>query len=59
MAKDKEVKMGRPKSESPKTSPVTIRLDQNDYNKLKTYAEMHSKTMTQVLLEGLEMVYSK
>ncbi len=52
-------KVGRPAEDNPKRSPVTIRLTSNDYSRLKEYSEQHSKTMTQVIMEGIEMVYSK
>lgn len=58
MAENKK-KVGHPFSDNPKKSPVTIRLTSDDYSRLKEYADKHSVTMTQVIMEGLEMVYSK
>lgn len=58
MAENKR-KVGHPFSDNPKKSPVTIRLTSDDYSRLKEYADKHSVTMTQVIMEGLEMVYSK
>lgn len=58
MAENKR-KVGHPFSDNPKKSPVTIRLTSDDYSRLKEYADTHSVTMTQVIMEGLEMVYSK
>lgn len=58
MAENKR-KVGRPTEENPKHSPVTIRLTSNEYSRLKEYSEQHSKTMTQIIMEGIEMVYSK
>ena len=58
MAENKK-KVGHPFSDNPKKSPVTIRLTADDYSRLKEYADKHSVTMTQVIMEGLEMVYSK
>ena len=52
-------KVGRPAEDNPKRSPVTIRLTSDDYSRLKEYSEQHSKTMTQVIMEGIELVYSK
>ena len=58
MAENKK-KVGHPFSDNPKKSPVTIRLTSDDYSRLKEYADKHSVTMTQVIMEGLEMVCSK
>lgn len=58
MAENKR-KVGHPFSDNPKRSPVTIRLTSEEYSRLKEYSEKHSKTMTQVIMEGIEMVYSK
>ncbi len=52
-------KVGHPFSENPKRSLVTVRLTADDYSQLKEYSERHSKTMTQVIMEGIELVYSK
>ena len=52
-------KVGHPFSDNPKKSPVTIRLTADDYSRLKEYADKHSMTMTQVIMEGIELVYSK
>jgi predicted DNA-binding protein len=51
--------VGHPFAENPKRSPVTIRLTADDYSRLKEYSEKHSKTMTQVIMEGIELVYAK
>ncbi|MBQ3795998.1 MAG: CopG family transcriptional regulator [Butyrivibrio sp.] len=52
-------KGGRPAIDNPRRSPVTVRLTADEYSRLKEYAELHSQTITQVILEGIEMVYSK
>jgi hypothetical protein len=52
-------KVGHPFADNPKRSPVTIRLTADDYSRLKEYSERHSKTMTQVIMEGIELVYAK
>lgn len=58
MAESKR-RVGRPVEPNPKRSPVTIRLNEAEYSRLKEYAELHSMTMTQVIAEGLNLVYSK
>ena len=56
---EKKNKGGRPAIDNPRRSPVTVRLTAGEYSKLKEYAESHSQTITQVILEGIELVYSK
>ncbi len=58
MAENKR-KVGHPFSDNPKRSLVTVRLTTDDYSQLKEYSERHSKTMTQVIMEGIKLVYSK
>lgn len=50
-------KMGRPKIENPRTWKVSVRFSDDDYQTLKNYAAAHDLTMTQVLLEGLKLMY--
>lgn len=54
-------KMGRPKlnEEDARWHRVSVRLTNEEYNRLKEYAESQNTTATQVILEGLNMVYSK
>ncbi len=52
-------KVGHPFAENPRKSPVTVRLTSEEYARLKEYADLHSMTMTQVIMEGINMVYSK
>ena len=58
MAENKR-KVGHPFSDNPKKNPVTISLTADDYSRLKEYADKHSMTMTQVIMEGIQLVYSK
>ena len=51
-------KGGRPKAEDPKNRIVTLRLTQEQYSRLEAYSENKSLTKTQVILEGLERIYS-
>lgn len=52
-------KGGRPKAEDPKNKTVTIRVTAAEYDRLMQYSEKRNMTMTQVLLDGLEKVYSE
>lgn len=50
-------KMGRPKSDNPKLRKLAVRVSEKDYIKLKEYAAEHDLTITQVLQNGLELLY--
>ena len=47
-------KMGRPKSEDPKTIRVQVRFTESEYTALKEYAQKHSLTITQVVRKGAD-----
>ena len=42
-------KMGRPKSEQPKDRKVAVRLSEEEFTKLRLFAEKNNLTMAQVL----------
>lgn len=44
---------GRPKSEIKKEKIVSVRMNPEDYAKVKRYAESSNKTVTQVIQEGV------
>jgi len=48
--------MGRPKSENPKATQVSVRLDTETMQKLKENAEQYSETYAQSLRRGIEML---
>ncbi len=52
-------RMGRPKNDNAKRKTLTIRLSEETYQKLISYAEAHKKTLTEVALQGLEEYLSK
>lgn len=54
-----EGKCGRPKAENPRCNIVTLRLTDEELSQLEEFAESKSLTKTQVILEGLEKVYSE
>ncbi len=49
-------RMGRPKAENPKLIEVKARIDAETDKRLKTYCDKHSKTRTDVVREGIELV---
>ena len=51
-------KMGRPKADNPKDYKVAIRLSDEEYSRLKKYAEECNQTMTQIVRKGVEDIIS-
>lgn len=49
---------GRPKSENPKGDFVGVRLDRSTVEKLDEVAKLKSTTRSDVIREGIELVYS-
>lgn len=50
-------KMGRPKLDVVKNHKVSIRLSDEEYERLKAYAKSQRTTITQILQRALEKVY--
>ena len=50
-------KGGRPKLEETKETIVGIRLSNAEALRLKTYADLHHVTLTQVVREALDMYF--
>ena len=49
-------KMGRPKSEKAKEKRVTLRLTDEEFNRLTEYAIKHSMTKSEVLKRALDVI---
>ena len=52
-------KGGRPHSDNPKQSSLSVRMASADYEKVKQYAAEHQQTISQVVLDGLNLLYNK
>ena len=52
-------KMGRPTLEKTRGRNLGVRMTDEEYLKLKEYALKHEMTITQVLLEGVNLLYQK
>jgi len=52
-------KMGRPKSDNAKTKIMCIRVEDARYQKICEYAAKHQMTVTDVVMQGLELLLSK
>ena len=50
---------GRPQVENPKQRVLGVRLTDEAHEKIKKYASDHHQTISQVVLEGLDLLYSK
>lgn len=49
--------MGRPKSDNPKATRFSIRLDDETLAKIDEIAKPNSLTRTQVIRQGIEFLY--
>ena len=52
-------KMGRPPLEEPMNCRVSVRFTEQEYRRLKAYADSINKTMTEALKEGIERLYQE
>jgi len=52
-------KDGRPPVENPKQSVLGVRVTAEDHERIKQYAAEHHKTISQVVLDGLDLLYEK
>ena len=50
-------KVGRPKEDNPKNKSIGLRLRKDDYDRLMDYTEEHNQTITQVVVDGLNLLY--
>ncbi len=47
---------GRPKSDSPKQTTLSLRVTDEEWHRLKEYADSHGMTITQLLHTGVELL---
>lgn len=52
-------KQGRPVEENSMKKVVTVRMTDEEHEKLTKYAQKSSKTLTQVIKEGIEKMYKQ
>lgn len=50
-------KIGRPKSDVIKDRIVTIRMSDEEHDKLKEYSQEHQQTITETIKEGVDLLY--
>lgn len=51
-------KVGRPKQDVVKEKVVSVRMSQDQIDRLKEYAKASKKTVTEVILEGVNEIIS-
>ena len=52
-------KDGRPPVDDPKQKILGVRVTVSDHERIKTYAAEHHKTISQVVIEGLDLLCNK
>ncbi len=52
-------KLGRPPAEDPKSYRVTVRMSKSEFERLSTYAKANEQTITETMLEGVELLMKK
>ncbi len=52
-------KMGRPKSDNAKKKVLSIRVPDQLYSQMLTYAEQHKMTTTDIVIKGVEIFLSE
>ncbi|SUP42211.1 Uncharacterised protein [Veillonella criceti] len=51
-------KIGRPKSDNPKSIDIKVRVDKDTNDKLVEFANKHSISRTEVIRRGIDLVLS-
>ena len=49
--------LGRPRKEDPKSKVVTMKMNNQELERLREYAEKHNMNVTEVIKKGLDLVY--
>lgn len=50
-------KMGRPKAEKPKSSKISIRFTDEEFEQLKERADHNNQTITETIREGVRLLF--
>lgn len=50
-------KMGRPKAENPKSSKISIRFTDEEYEQLKKSAAQNNQTITEAIRKGVRQLF--
>ena len=49
--------MGRPKAEKPKSSKISIRFTDEEFEQLKQRADQNDQTITETIREGVRLLF--
>ncbi|WP_073385017.1 CopG family transcriptional regulator [Butyrivibrio fibrisolvens] len=49
--------MGRPKTENPKSSKISIRFTDEEFEQLKKRADQNNQTITETIREGVRQLF--
>lgn len=49
-------KMGRPKAENPKSTKISVRFTDEEFEKLKERASQNDQTITEIIREGVKLL---
>ena len=52
-------KVGRPKIENPKVNKISVRLSDEEHEKLIEFAKEHSMTKAEACKKGVEILYEQ
>ena len=52
-------KGGRPVVENPRDKNLSVRVTKDDYERIKGYASSHNVTISDMFLQGLDLLYEK
>lgn len=52
-------KVGRPKSDNPKSNDIKVRIDNITHQKLIQYCKANNQTKAEVIRQGIELVLSQ
>ena len=52
-------KIGRPKSENPKSRKVTVKMTADEFQKLERVAEQKQLTKSEAVLKGIDLLASE
>lgn len=52
-------KGGRPVAKNPRDKNLSVRVTKDDYERIKAYASSHHVTISDMFLQGLDLLYEK
>ncbi len=56
---EKKRKVGRPPIENARKRNLSVRVSEQEYIRIKEYASDHNVTISEMFLDGLDLLYKK